>query len=93
VAQVPDGYPFRLEDEDLKNTLAEMMNPASWPGFADEFSRLLPELKLALLSAGLQEQARREAKKTAARTLIVTYAILSVSVLAVVAAVVIAATS
>ena len=64
---VPQGYPFGLSDDDLKNTLTGMMDPASWPGF-DDFGRLLPELKLALLAAGIHEQGRRESAAASARS-------------------------
>jgi hypothetical protein len=86
---VPTGYPFRLADRDLDVALAEMMNPASWPGF-DNFGALLPELKLALLAAGLQERQRREMAVSGQRALRVAYAALVVSAATLVVSVVIA---
>lgn len=86
---VPQGYPFATSDADLKATLGGMMDPASWPGF-DDFGRLLPELKLALLAAGIQEQARRESAATSARSIRIAYAALGVAAVTLVVSVVIA---
>jgi len=72
------GFPFELEDEQLDKAIRDMLEPANWPGF-ENFAHLLPELKLALLAAGLREQQRREQAASAARALRPTYAILAVS--------------
>jgi hypothetical protein len=103
MAAVPEGYPFRLDDDELEETLDGMMDPSSWPGF-DNFSRLLPELKTALLLAGLQEHSRRETAelrlltqeasestiRMAKRSLAVAYAALVVALVTSVASIVIA---
>jgi hypothetical protein len=56
VPGVPIGFPFELEDEQLDRAIADMLEPANWPGF-DNFAKLGPELKLALLGAGLKERS------------------------------------
>jgi hypothetical protein len=92
VAAVPIGFPFALEDDELDKAISEMLEAANWPGF-DNFGRLLPELKLALLTAGLRErQARREAA-SAEKALRVAYATLAVSIVALVIAVIASLTS
>jgi hypothetical protein len=84
---VPEGYPFQLSDPQLEEALRGMLDPGCWPGF-DDFSRLLPELKLALLAAGLQERARREMALSATRALRVAYCALAVSLATLVVSVV-----
>jgi hypothetical protein len=85
---VPQGFPFQLNDTELDEALEDMLDPASWPGF-DNFSRLLPELKLALLAAGLQERERREAAASARRALTVAYAALVVAAATLIASIVV----
>jgi hypothetical protein len=89
VTAVPEGFPFRLTDEELEHVLDEMAEPANWPGF-DDFRLLLPELKLALLASGLRERDRREGAASAARALFVAWAALAVAAVTLVASVVIA---
>jgi len=85
VPGVPIGFPFNLDDEQLDQAIAEMLEPAHWPGF-DDFAKLGPELKVALLDAGLRERQQREQAAAAARTLRVAYATLASSVVALVVA-------
>lgn len=84
---VPLGFPFKLGDEALERTIADMLEPANWPGF-DNFAQLQTELKFELVAAGLQEQERREQARSASRALRVAYAILATSMVALVVAVV-----
>ncbi len=89
---VPEGYPIGLNDAELEQALESMLDPSSWPGF-DNFERLLPELKTALLMAGLQERARRETvqlRREAARDRRLAYVVLAVAVATLVASIVIA---
>jgi hypothetical protein len=83
---VPVGFPFQLDDEQLDEAIREMLERDNWPGF-DNFALLRPELKIALLDAGLREQQRREEAASAARVLQATYAILAVSIVTLVVAV------
>jgi hypothetical protein len=92
VAGVPTGFPFELDDEALDQALAGMLEPANWPGF-DDFGRLLPELKLALLAGGLSERRAREQAASSEKALRVAYLTLAVSLVAVVVAVIAAVTS
>jgi hypothetical protein len=89
---VPVGFPFQLEDEQLDAAIREMLDPQNWPGF-DDFAHLLPELKIALLAAGLQERQRREQAASAQRALLAAYAILAVSVVTLIVAVITVATA
>jgi hypothetical protein len=43
VPGVPIGVPFEPADEQLDQAIAEMLEPANWPGF-DDFVKLAPEL-------------------------------------------------
>jgi hypothetical protein len=106
VPGVPIGYPFQLDDGQLDKAINDMLEKANWPGF-DNFAALLPELKLALVANGLSERQRREQAAAAADELRVvreqaasaktalrgTYAILAVSVVALIIAVVSALTA
>jgi len=47
VPSVPIGFPFKLDDEQLDQAIAGMLEPANWPGF-ENFANLGPELKIAL---------------------------------------------
>ena len=85
VPGVPIGFPFKLDDEQLDQAIAEMLQPANWPGF-DDFAKLGPELKIALLGAGLRERQQREQAEAAGRALRVAYATLAASVVALVVA-------
>ena len=85
VPGVPIGFPFKLDDGQLDQAIAEMLEPANWPGF-DDFAKLGPELKIALLGAGLRERQQREQAEAAARALRVAYATLAASVVALVVA-------
>ena len=85
VPGVPIGFPFELDDGQLDQAIAEMLQPANWPGF-DDFAKLGPELKIALLGAGLRERQQREQAEAAARALRVAYATLAASVVALVIA-------
>ena len=89
---IPIGFPFLLDNEQLDEAIREMLKPLNWPGFED-FAQLLPELKVALVDAGLREQERREQATAAARVLRVTYALLAVSIVALIVAVITAATA
>jgi len=51
VPDVPIGFPFKLDDEQLDRAIADMLEPGNWPGF-DDFAKLGPHLKPALLAAG-----------------------------------------
>ena len=88
----PTGFPFELDDRELDKAIAQMLEPENWPGF-DDFGRLLPELKLQLLSAGLRERQRREQAASTKRALRVAYATLAVSGLAVALGVIAALTT
>ena len=85
VPGVPIGFPSKLDDEQLDQAIAEMLQPANWPGFND-FAKLEPELKIALLGAGLRERQQREQAEAAGRALRVAYATLAASVVALVVA-------
>jgi hypothetical protein len=87
VPGVPIGFPFELDDEKLDQAITEMLEPANWPGF-DNFAKLGPELKLALLAAGLRERQQRDQAESAARALRVAYATLAVSLVVLVVAVI-----
>ena len=82
---VPIGFPFKLDDEQLDRAIADMLEPANWPGF-DEFAKLGPELKIALLAAGFRERAQRDQAESAARALRVAYATLATSLAAIIVA-------
>lgn len=84
---MPVGFPFQLDDEQLDDAIEEMLRRENWPGF-EEFASLPPELKVALLAAGLRERQQREQAASAARVLQVTWAILAVSVVTLIVAVV-----
>lgn len=87
VSGVPVGFPFKLDDEDLDKTIADMLEPTNWPGFHD-FAGLQTELKFGLVAAGLQERQRREEATAASRALRVAYAILATSIVALLVAVI-----
>ena len=55
---IPEGFPARLSDDQLTATLDEWIT--GYSRLYGDVSPQLPELKLALINAGLQEQARRE---------------------------------
>ena len=82
---VPIGFPFKLDDEELDRAIAEMLQPANWPGF-DDFAKLGPELKIALLGAGLRERQKREQAQAAERAIRFAFATLAASVVALVVA-------
>jgi hypothetical protein len=89
---VPIGFPFALNNEQLDGAIAEMLEQANWPGF-DDFGSLSPELKVALVGAGLQERQQREQAEAARRVLRVAYATLGASIVALIVAVISVATS
>jgi len=89
---IPLGFPFRLDDEQLDQAIEEMLEPANWPGFED-FARLLPELKLALIAAGFRERQRRDQAASATQALRAAYAILGVSIVTLIVAVLTAVTA
>jgi hypothetical protein len=66
---LPDKYPFGLDDDRLEATLEDLLDPSKWPGY-DEVERLLPELRAALLSVGIQERSRRESGRLARLSLL-----------------------
>jgi hypothetical protein len=92
VPGVPIGFPFELEDEQLDRGIADMLEPANWPGF-DDFAKLAPELKLALLGAGVRERQQRDQAKSAAGALRVAYATVAASLVALVVAVITSVTA
>ena len=69
-----------------------MLEPANWPGF-DDFAKLAPELKLALLGAGVRERQQRDQAKSAAGALRVAYATVAASLVALVVAVITSVTA
>jgi hypothetical protein len=87
VTQVPVGFPFKLDDDELERAISEMLERDNWPGF-ENFGALLPELKLALVAAGLRELAQRDQARSDRRVLQGTYAILAVSVIALIVSVI-----
>ena len=87
VTQVPVGFPFKLDDEQLERAISEMLERDNWPGF-ENFESLLPELKLALVAAGLREVAQRDQARSDRKVLQGTYAILAVSVVALIVSVI-----
>jgi hypothetical protein len=91
VRGVPIGYPFQLDDGDLDAAIADMLDPANWPGFHD-FGGLSPELKLALVANGLTERQRREEAAAALSALRLAYVAVAVSVAAIIVAVITALT-
>jgi hypothetical protein len=66
-----------------------MGNVGAWPGYND-FDRLLPELKSALLAAGLTERLRRDAAASATQTLTVAKLTLGVAIVTLLASIVFA---
>jgi hypothetical protein len=90
VAPVPEGFPFRLTDDELDAALHEMGNVGAWPGY-DDFNRILPELKSALLSAGLAERQRRDLAASARHMLAVAKLTLAVVVVTLLTSIVLAA--
>lgn len=56
---LPDEYPFLLPDDELAaetNELFETFREV----YSVDFKKLLPELQLAIVQAGIQEQSRRD---------------------------------
>jgi hypothetical protein len=53
---LPEGFPNRLSDEELDTAVAELTAAAT----KITRTRVLPELQLALVTAALSEQSRRE---------------------------------
>lgn len=87
---VPDDYPHGLSDDGLAQAIEEMV-AGSLVRFGLDFEKLLPELQLALIQAGLQEQSRREfvAMTTSANTtLLVAKASLAAAVITLAVAVI-----
>jgi hypothetical protein len=77
--EVPDGFPAALPDDQLDATIREWMREYReiWP------TSRLPELVIAFIAAGLQEQARRElvaSTKAARRVLVVAVLTLLIAV-------------
>jgi hypothetical protein len=66
-----------------------MMDPASWPGF-DDFGPLLPELKLALLAAGIHERSSRQSNVSAQHAIRLARAALWVAATTLIASILIA---
>jgi hypothetical protein len=87
MAPVPVGFPYRLDDAKLDSAINGMLERGNWDGF-DNFGGLQPELKIALVAAGLRERERREDVASNAKALRLTYATLVVSVIALVVAVI-----
>ncbi len=56
MADLPAGFPSKLSDDELAATIDEWISEyrTIWP------TSKLPELSLALVNSGLQEQSRRE---------------------------------
>lgn len=86
----PEGYPFLLGDARLQAVLRDMIEAI--PGF-DNYSALLPELKLALILIGSQERSRREADRLGRRLLIVTALATGIAVISLFVSIVLATTS
>jgi hypothetical protein len=89
---VPIGFPFKLDDKQLDQAIADMLEPGNWPGFED-FAKLGPELKISLLAAGLRERQQRDQTESAARALRVAYATLATSLVALIVALITALTA
>lgn len=90
---VPDGFPARMSDDDLANTVDEWIS--GYSRLYGDVGQQLPELKLALIGAALQEQSRRESaglRSSAKTSLRVALIALLVAVLSLLATVVIAVT-
>jgi hypothetical protein len=84
---VPTGYPFELSDKELVAVLRDMLTAI--PGF-EQYSKLLPELKLQLVLIGYQERSRRNADRFARRSLIVALIAIGVAVISLVVSIVLA---
>lgn len=86
---VPQGFPFRLTDAELDAALEEMGDVGAWPGY-DNFILLLPELKSALLVAGLAERQRRDSAASATQTITVAKFTLAVAIVTLFASILLA---
>jgi hypothetical protein len=89
VPPVPQGFPFRLTDAELEQALGEMGNVGARPGY-DDFDRLLPELKSALLVAGLTERQRRDLAASANQTITVARLTLAIAIVTLLASIILA---
>jgi hypothetical protein len=83
--QLPDGFPHALSDDDLAGAVVDL-NDSLRQRYGNQVGGWLPELQLALISAALSEQSRREvatsnraSKRTARISLAVAAAALFVS--------------
>lgn len=61
--EIPEGFPSRLTDEKLAAVLKRV--DSGIQGLYGDLTRQLPELKLTLIGAGIQEQSRREVAASA----------------------------
>jgi hypothetical protein len=59
-SMVPENYPFAMSDEALQAAVGEMLETTRSVYSGVSFAKALPELKLAIVMAGLQELSRRE---------------------------------
>jgi hypothetical protein len=85
---LPVGFPYELDDKTLADALAWMTAEEHWPGFyGDPFARLLPELKLAILTAGFRERERRAEATEQKTTLRLAQYTLAVSIVALIASI------
>lgn len=75
---VPPDYPYGLSNEKLRELLDAMLRRAN--GWSESFDRILPELQLAVIQLGLQEQARRDNSKTGRLSLAIAALALLVSI-------------
>lgn len=70
MTKVPDAYPGDLSSEELEKVVRELTQATGWR--AQQFENILPELQLAVIQSGLQEQTRRlieaSSNETAAAT-------------------------
>jgi hypothetical protein len=76
-----------LSDTELDAVLRDMLTAI--PGF-DQYSRLLPELKLQLILIGYQERGRRNAERFARRSLTVALIAIGVAVVSFVVSIILA---
>jgi hypothetical protein len=67
-AMVPEDYPFAMSDAALRAALAEMLETTRSIYGGTSFARALPDLKVAIIMAGLQELSRRETAQLRAST-------------------------
>lgn len=68
MTEIHESYPFLMDDADLAAEITEYFELYKDTYRGVTFEAQLPELKLAIIQAGLAEQTRREVRELAAST-------------------------